>query len=81
MKKFVYTTFYDHGTESTITKVFADIPKAAIDAIAEADGWDGCHWDAPALIYCEQVYDSPYMSDECDQLIRMLGATEYEEEE
>lgn len=81
MKKFFYTTFYDHGTRSVITKVFADIPKAAIDAIGKAEGWDGCHWDHPNIVYCEQLYDEQYMSDECEQLICLLGATEYEEEE
>ena len=81
MKKFVYTSHFDHGKRCTTTKVFADIPKAAIDIIAEAEGWDGRHWNSPSLIYCEETYGSPYMSDKCALLIKLLGATKMKEEE
>lgn len=81
MKKFYYeseTTW--RGEYVTITKVFADIPQAAQNAIAAAENWDGCHWDAPNIIYSEQV-EGQVMSDEASLLIKLLGATALEEEE
>lgn len=82
MKKFVYETYtewHDNGYE-TVTKVYAVIPKAARDAIAKAEGWNGCHWDAPDVVYAESV-EGTDMSEEASVLINALRADEYDDEE
>ena len=83
MKRFAYETCTEwHGNDyTTTTKVYAVIPKAARDAIAKAEGWGGCHWDAPDVVYTESV-DGTTMSKEAFALIGTLGAEcmEYDEE-
>lgn len=78
MKRFVYESYTEwHGNGyETVTKVYAVIPKAAYEAIAKAEGWDGCHWDAPNVIYSESV-EGTFMSREAFTIIRALGADEY----
>lgn len=81
MKKFVYETYTEYrgnGYETT-TKVYAVIPKVARDAIAKAEGWDGCHWDAPAVVYSESV-EGLAMSEKAAVVIDALKAEEYGEE-
>ena len=82
MKKFVYKTYteYRGNGYTTITKVYAVIPRAAWDAIAKAEKWDGCHWDAPAIVYSESV-EGTDMSAEALVLINALRADEYDDEE
>lgn len=79
MKKFFFESWTEwHGEYETITKVFADIPKEATDAIALAEGWDGCHWDAPSVVFTEQVKGT-VMSDEAASVIDALKAVDIEE--
>lgn len=82
MKKFVYescTEWHGNGYE-TVTKVYAVIPKAARDAIAKAEHWRGCHWDAPNVIYSESV-EGTFMSKEAFTIINALNADEYNDDE
>lgn len=81
MKKFEfesYTEWNGNGYE-TVTKVYAVIPKAAQDAIARAENWQGCHWDAPDVVYAESV-EGTEMSAEALVLINALNAECIEEE-
>lgn len=57
MKKFAYESYTEwHGNNYvTVTKVYAVIPRAARDAIAKAENWRGCHWDAPDIVFAESV--------------------------
>nr|DAM59676.1 MAG TPA: hypothetical protein [Caudoviricetes sp.] len=82
MKKFIYETYTEyHGNGyETTTKVYAVIPKVARDAIAKAEGWDGCHWDEPSVVYAESV-EGTDMSAEALVLINALRADEYDDEE
>lgn len=82
MEKFVYKTYTEwHGNGyETVTKVYAVIPRAAWDAIAKAEKWDGCHWDAPAIVYSESV-EGTMMSAQAATVIDALKAEEYEEDE
>ena len=82
MKKFIYESYTEwHGNDyETITKVYAVIPKAAYNAIAKAEEWDGCHWDAPAIVYSESV-EGTTMSAQAATVIDALKAEEYEEDE
>ena len=82
MKKFIYETYTEwHGNNyETVTRVYAVIPKVARDAIAKAEGWDGCHWDAPDVIYSESV-EGTEMSAEASIIINALHADEYDENE
>lgn len=73
MKKFIcesYTEWHDNNYW-TVCKVYADIPQEAADAIAEAEEWDGCHWDNPRLVYCDAVIGTA-MSDEATEFLRLL---------
>lgn len=81
MKKFIYESYTEwHGNDyETITKVYAVIPRAAWNAIAKAEKWDGCHWDAPAIVYSESV-EGTTMSDQAAAVIDALKAEEYGEE-
>lgn len=82
MKKFVYesrTEWYGNGYETT-TKIYAVIPKAAWNAIAKAENWRGCHWDAPNVIYSESV-EGTFMSREAFTIISALNADEYNDDE
>lgn len=82
MEKFIYkshTEWYGNDYE-TITKVYAVIPRAAWDAIAKAEKWDGCHWDAPAIVYSESV-EGTMTSAQAATVIDALKAEEYEEDE
>lgn len=81
MKKFVYESYTEwHGNGyETVTKVYAVIPKAAYDAIAKAENWHGCHWDAPDVIYSESV-EGTEMSDQAVSVIIALHA-KYDGEE
>lgn len=74
-----YTEWHDNGYATT-TKVYAVIPKAARDAIAKEEHWDGCHWDAPDVVYAESV-EGTEMSEEASIIINALRADEYEEED
>lgn len=81
MKKFeyeTYTEYHGNGYETT-TKVYAVIPKVARDAIAKEEHWDGCHWDAPAIVYSESV-EGTTMSGQAAAVIDALKAEEYGEE-
>ena len=80
MKKFVYESYTEwHGNGyTTMTKVYAVIPKAACNAIARAENWNGCHWDAPNVIYSESV-EGTYMSREAFAVITALNADEYDD--
>lgn len=81
MKKFFYESYTEYpgnGYETT-TKVYAVIPKAARDAIAKAENWRGCHWDAPDVIFSESV-EGTTMSEKAFAVINALNA-EYIEEE
>ncbi len=82
MKRFTYKSYTEwHGNDyETITKVYAVIPKAAHDAIAKAENWDGCHWDAPAVVYAESI-EGLAMSAQAATVIDALKAEEYEEDE
>lgn len=82
MKKFVYESYTEwHGNNyETTTKVYAVIPKAAYNAIAKAEKWDCCHWDAPAVVYSESV-EGLAMSEKALALINALNADEYDDEE
>ena len=76
MKKFKYesyTEWYDNQYQ-TVTKIYADIPSKAMQIIAEDENWDGCHWDAPDVVYSEQV-EGQTMSDDALIMIKLLGAT------
>lgn len=77
MKKFEFVSYMEWaGNEyQTTTKIYASIPAAARKAIAEAENWDGCHWDDPAIIYGECVAGTAMSQDAAD-LIRILRATE-----
>lgn len=82
MKKFMYechTEWHDNSYETT-TKVYAVIPKAAYNAIAKAEKWDCCHWDAPNVIYSECV-EGIEMSDQAANVIIALNAKYVEEDE
>lgn len=81
MKKFIYescTEWHGNGYE-TVTKVYAVIPRAARDAIAKAENWRGCHWDAPDIVFAESV-EGATMSKEVFAVINALNADEYNEE-
>lgn len=75
MKKFIYESHTEwHGNSyETTTKVYAVIPKAAYNAIAKAEKWDCCHWDAPNVIYSESV-EGTEMSDQAVSVIIALHA-------
>lgn len=81
MKKFIYescTEWHGNGYE-TVTKVYAVIPRAARDAIAKAENWRGCHWDAPDVIFSESV-EGTFMSREAFTTINALNADEYNDD-
>lgn len=81
MKKFVYesyTEWHGNGYETT-TKVYAIIPRVARDAIVKAENWQGCHWDAPDIVFAESV-EGATMSKEAFAVINALNADEYNEE-
>lgn len=82
MKKFMYECYTEwHGNSyETTTKVYAVIPKAAHDAVAKAEKWDGCHWDAPDVVYSESV-EGLAMSEKASVIINALHADEYDENE
>lgn len=82
MKKFVYESYTEYygNNYTTTTKVYAVIPREARDAIAKAEKWDGCHWDAPAVVYSESV-EGLDMSSQAATVIDALKAEEYEEDE
>lgn len=82
MKKFIYESYTEwHGNGyETVTKVYAVIPKAACDAIAKAEKWDGCHWDAPNVIFAESV-DGTFMSRKAFTIINALDADEYNDDD
>lgn len=82
MKKFMYEAYceWDGNDYRTTTKVFAVIPKAAHDAIAKAEHWDGCLLDAPDIIYTECV-EGVTMSPQAETIIDTLHAEEYDEDE
>lgn len=82
MKKFIYescTEWHGNGYE-TVTKVYAVIPRAARDAIAKAENWRGCHWDAPDVIFSESV-EGTTMSKEAFAVINALNAECIEDDE
>lgn len=82
MKKFIYESYTEYwgNIYVTTTKVYAVIPKAARDAIAKAEKWDGCHWDAPAVIYSETTRGTE-MSRQASTIIIALNAEYIEEDE
>ncbi|EEX69995.1 hypothetical protein [Mitsuokella multacida] len=82
MKRFIYESYTEYYGNNyiTTTKIYAVIPKAARNAIAKAENWDGCHWDAPAVVYSESV-EGTTMSDQAATVIDALKAEEYEEDE
>lgn len=82
MKKFIYESYTEYwgNIYVTTTKVYALIPKAARDAIAKAEKWDGCHWDAPAVIYSETMRGTE-MSRQASTIIIALNAEYIEEDE
>ena len=76
MKKFFYEQYQEGNT--FVTKVFADIPHEAYEILAVAEQWDGCHWDAPNLVFCEQVEgDEP--SPDAAAVIKALKAVPWSE--
>lgn len=81
MKKFEFENYteWNGNGYTTTTKVYAVIPKAAQDAIAKAENWQGCHWDAPDVVYAESV-EGATMSKEAFAVINALNANEYNEE-
>lgn len=81
MKKFVYESYTEwHGDNyETVTKVYAIIPRMAYDAIAKAENWRGCHWDAPNVVFCESV-EGTDMSEKAFAVIGALNAECIEEE-
>lgn len=82
MKRFKYesyTEWYDNQYQ-TVTKIYAEIPQEAMQAIAKAENWDGCHWDALYVVWSEQV-EGQTMSDDALTMIKLLGATHCEESE
>lgn len=81
MKKFIYescTEWHGNGYETT-TKIYAVIPKTAYNAIAKAEHWNGCHWDAPDVIFSESV-EGMNMSKEAFAVINALNADEYNDD-
>lgn len=58
-------------------KSWAVIPDVAKKAIAEDEKWDGCHWDAPEIIWTEQT-NGMLSSPEADKMISLLNAEEAE---
>lgn len=48
--------------------------------IAKAENWDGCHWDAPAVVYAESI-EGLATSAQAATVIDALKAEEYEEDE
>lgn len=82
MKRFIYESYteYRGNDYETTTKVYAVIPREARDAIAKAEKWQGCHWDAPAVVYSESV-EGTTMSAQAATIIDALKAEYIEEDE
>ena len=82
MKKFIYESYTEYwgNIYVTTTKIYAVIPRAARDAIGAAEHWNGCHWDAPDIIYSETMKGTE-MSRQASTIIIALNADEYNDEE
>ena len=50
----VYVNYVDHNGD-LYTDVYIEDAPIEVQAIAKTEKWDGCHWDAPNVIYSECV--------------------------
>ena len=75
----MYVNYVSHDGD-LYTDVYIEDAPIEVQAIAKAEEWDGCHWDAPAIVYSESV-EGTTMSAQAATVIDALKAEEYEEDE